>query len=135
MGEGLSPVSQRDAAESPFSEIISALADRSPGFRAAVFFDDEGETVDYHSFLEPFQTRLTAAHLGVVVSSARQRFSWLGMGQLTRLEIVTDRLELVTAAMGDGYHLAVVVEAGAWSPELEEEVQRVVVLLREEAGL
>ena len=126
---------QRDSAESPFSEILAELAVCARGFRAAVFFDRDGETIDYHSFLEPFETRLAGAHHGVVVSSARARFAWLGLGQLERLEFCAGWRDSVTVSLGDEYYLTVLVEAGTLDDELNAAVDEVAARLKQEAGL
>jgi predicted regulator of Ras-like GTPase activity (Roadblock/LC7/MglB family) len=128
-------VPQRDSIESPFSAILTALADRIEGFHAAVFFDDEGETVDYHSFLEPFQTRLVAAHNGIVISSADARFRWLGLGGVDRLDVRAGWRDSITVAVGGGYFLTVVLEAGAADDEVDEPIAEAVAALKREAGL
>jgi predicted regulator of Ras-like GTPase activity (Roadblock/LC7/MglB family) len=129
------PEAQRDSAESTFSAILTQLAAGIEGFRAAVFFDDEGEAVDYHSFLEPFETRLIGAHHGIVLASARSRFAWLGLGQVDRLEIRAGWRDTITVALGGGYYLTVVVEAGAATEEIDQAIEVAAAALRSEAGL
>lgn len=126
---------QRDSAESPFSEALSVLAESCAGFRAAVFFDEEGETVDYHSFLDPFETRLVGAYHGVVLTSASARFRWLGLGAVERLEICAGWRDSISVSLGGGYYLTVVLEAGAADENLESAIETAVAALREEAGL
>ena len=46
---------QRDTDASPFCGILARLTEVCPRFEAAVFFDEDGETIDYHSFCDPFQ--------------------------------------------------------------------------------
>lgn len=125
----------RDTAESPFSRVLSALAEGCAGFRAAVFYDAEGETVDYHSFLDPFETRLVGAHHGVVLASASARFRWLGLGAVERLEVRAGWCDTISVSLGSGYYLTVVLEAGAADESLEAAIETAVAALREEAGL
>jgi predicted regulator of Ras-like GTPase activity (Roadblock/LC7/MglB family) len=135
MAESAARSPQRDSAESPFSDILAALAGCCPGFRAAVFFDGDGETVDYHSFLEPFETRLVGAHHGVVMSSARSRFAWLGLGELERLEYNAGWRDSITVSLGGDYYLTVLVETGTVTEELSATIDAVAVRLKQEAGL
>lgn len=102
----------RDVERSAFAEILSHIDGVCPGFRAAIFYDSEGETIDYHSYLDPFDTRLAAAHIGVVASSAARRFTALKWGELEQLEIHATHLDSVTVSMGDGLFISVIVATG-----------------------
>ena len=126
---------QRDVAESPFSAILSRIHTAHPDVVTAVFYDDQGETIDYYSQLDPYDTRLTAAHHGVVVCSATQRMRWLGLGAVEALETCTDRTVTVTAAVGEGTYLTVVVQTTDLDPAFGELIDEVIVQLRLEAGL
>ena len=125
---------QRDMAGSPFGTILERLHAEHDGVVAAVFYDDEGETIDYHSFLDPFDTRLAAAHHGVVVSSATQRMAWLRLGTVQALEVHTDKLASITLPVGGGTFLTVLTAAGALSDPLLESIDSAVIKLRMEAG-
>ena len=102
----------RDMDRSAFAEILSHIDGVCPGFLAAVFYDSEGETIDYHSYLEPFDTRLAAAHIGVIVASAARKFSALQLGKIEQIEIHATHLDSVTVSMGDDLFLSVIVTAG-----------------------
>jgi hypothetical protein len=99
------------------------------------FYDEEGETIDYCSRLDPFQTRLEAAHLGIIASSAAHRARWTGLGSLEWLEIRTDRRESLTVAMGDGLRVSLNLEAGSLGPETLDLLLEAVAHLRLEAGM
>ena len=102
----------RDMERSAFAEILSHIDGVCPGFLAAVFYDGEGETIDYHSYMEPFDTRLAAAHIGVVAASIARRFQALSMGKVEQIEIHASRLDSVTVSMGDDLFLSVIVSSG-----------------------
>ncbi|MBN2342707.1 MAG: hypothetical protein JXX29_16810 [Deltaproteobacteria bacterium] len=102
----------RDTDRSAFADILSHIDGVCPGFKAAVFYDAEGETIDYHSYLDPFDTRLAAAHIGVVVSTATRAFQSLSLGKLEQMEIHADHLDSVTVCMGDDLFLSVIVSSG-----------------------
>lgn len=58
----------RDQHESPFSVILARLCS-STGARAAALVDPEGETVDYAGRLAPYDIRVTAAELQIVLAT------------------------------------------------------------------
>jgi predicted regulator of Ras-like GTPase activity (Roadblock/LC7/MglB family) len=126
---------QRDVDESTFGAILARINAAHREVMVAVFFDDQGETIDYWSQLDPYDTRLTAAHQGVVVCSAIQRMSWLGMGVVEALEVQTDRTVTLTIPVGGGTFLTVVSRGNELTPELNELLDEVIVQLRLEAGI
>jgi len=131
----LSTPPRRDVAESPFASILERLHAAHPQVLTAVFYDELGETIDYHSQLDPFETRLTAAHHGVVVCSALQRMAWLGFGIVEALEVAADKLSTVTIPVGSGTFLTVVTSAGELSDELFAAIDETIEQLRVEADL
>jgi hypothetical protein len=122
-------------AASPFGAILADLEGRCAGFVAAIFYDDQGETIDYHSHLDPFQTRLEAAHLGVLAQSAAHRTRWTGLGALEWLEIRSDRRESLTVAVGDGLRVSLILAAGSLGPGTLDQVLQAAARLRLEAGV
>ena len=126
---------QRDMPTSAFGAILADLERSCGGFLAAIFYDEEGETIDYHSRLDPFQTRLEAAHLGVIARSASHRARWTGLGYLEWLEIRTDRRESLTVPIGDGLCVSLLLEAGNLGPGTVDLLLEAVARLRLEAGI
>jgi hypothetical protein len=122
-------------AASAFGAILAGLERSCGGFLAAIFYDEEGETIDYHSRLDPFQTRLEAAHLGVLARSATHRAHWTGLGYLEWLEIRTDRRESLTVTVGDGLRVSLLLAAGSLEPGTVDLLLEAVARLRLEAGL
>jgi len=120
---------------SAFGGILAGLARSCGGFVAAIFYDEEGETIDYHSNIDPFQTRLEAAHLGVLARSASHRARWLGLGSMEYLEIRTDRRESVTMPVGEGLSVSLILEAGGLGTETMEHLGVAAARLRLEAGI
>jgi predicted regulator of Ras-like GTPase activity (Roadblock/LC7/MglB family) len=125
----------RDSTASPFARILSKLESACEGFETAVFFDNLGETIDYHSYLDPFSARLVAAHHGVLFSSATARLEWLGAGPVTQLQICAGGRDSVTLRVAKGYYLTVVVRAGGLSDALFSRIAEVVDAFRVEAAL
>jgi len=125
----------RDSTASPFAQILSKLESSCDGFETAVFFDDLGETIDYHSYLDPYSARLVAAHNGVLFSSATHRLEWLGAGPMTHMAIYALQRDSVTLRIAKGYYMTVVVRAGSLSEELFSRIVEVAAEFRDEAGI
>jgi len=109
--------------------------DACTGFRAAVFFDSEGETIDYHSFLDPFETRLVAAYVGVFLASADSRCRWLGMGEVDHAVVYGSRWDIIAMPIGEGFSLALVIDAGESDEGTVELLGEAAGALRTEAGI
>jgi predicted regulator of Ras-like GTPase activity (Roadblock/LC7/MglB family) len=129
------PAARRDTKESAFTAILRQLAARMPGFQAAVFFDHEGETIDYHSSLDPFETRLTAAHIGIVMVRAITRFRDFSLGEVRFIEINAEHRDYVSIALGENLFFLVVVAAGNITSRTWGILFETTRMLREEAGL
>ena len=125
----------RDSRESVFSEILSRIETVCAGFEAAVFYDAEGETIDYHSYLAPFDTRLAAAHQGVIMTMAEAKARWLEMGSVKMLEISSPKYDIVTMVLADGYFVTVIAGPGAIGDEVIDGFFEILATLREEAGM
>ena len=125
----------RDMAESAFTETMKSIESAAPGLVAAVFFDSGGETIDYHSYLDPYDTRLAAAHHGVIAECARIQTNWLGTGEIEALEIAAQRWYSLTVAIAEGYYLTVIVEPEGLDADLVAAVDRAAEDIRRESGL
>jgi predicted regulator of Ras-like GTPase activity (Roadblock/LC7/MglB family) len=121
--------------ESAFGVILNTLAQRCPHLLVAVFFDREGETIDYFSYLDPYETRLLAAHTGIVFGSAAFRLRWLGAGELRSIEIVTDTYDIVILPVHSEFYLTAVMKRGGLDGSTLEQLLVAVEKLALEAGL
>ncbi len=119
----------------PFASILAELEPGCAAFETAVFFDGQGEAIDCHTLLDPYDARLIAAYHVVLFLSAQARLEWLGAGRTTQLEIFGAQRESATVSVGDGYYVTVVVRAGGCRDELLARLALVAERLREEAGL
>ena len=124
--------SKRDMPISPFGEILATLANNCDKFEAAIFFDTEGESMDYFSLLDPFVTRLMAAHKGILCQSLRYRMEWLGMGTVNMIEVFSETYETITVCVNEEYNLTIVVRSGGNTPDLHDKIVPVVAMLRDE---
>ena len=135
MAESAQRVLQRDSGESVFSRILSRLESLCEGFRAAVFFDSEGETIDYHSYLDPFDTRLLGAQYGVVLASGATRSGWLGLGSLAMIHVYSWGHEALLFSLGEGFGLLVIMGKNSVSDDILARIDEVIASLIEEAGI
>lgn len=119
----------------PFSRILAGLEAAGAGFETAVFFDDQGEAIDFHSRIDPYGARLVAAYHVVLFLSADARLRWLGAGGVTHVEISSEHRDSVTARVAAGYFVTVVVGPGGVDDALLARIADVAARLREEAGL
>jgi hypothetical protein len=104
------PDSKRDQHESAFTAILGALVARVPGARAAILVDFEGETVDYAGSVDPYASKVAAAHWCVVLDGittraalSPARWVWLRAG----------RSSYLVHALPDGYALVLVLTRAA----------------------
>lgn len=102
------PLAPRDQAESAFASILADLVERVPGARAAALVDVDGETVDYASRSEPFEVRLAAAHLRIVLRELQGMY-----GDTCALSVRASTRSYLAKALPQGYALVLVLTCGA----------------------
>lgn len=99
----------RDMDASPFSAILADLVARLPGAYAAALVDLEGETVDYTGHVDPFDVKVAAAELSLVLKAMKERAlgepHWFVARGATR--------SLMTIALPDGYAVTVLLKKRA----------------------
>ncbi|MBX3249633.1 MAG: hypothetical protein KF901_20825 [Myxococcales bacterium] len=125
----------RDMAESAFTNILRAFWLANAGVLAVAFVDSEGECVDYCSSLPPFDAKVAAAHLRVVVDDVRRFAERRASGEPSHLEIHGRERDLVARSLGDDYLLVVVLAAGETDQAVLHDLEETVVRLRREAGI
>jgi len=96
----------RDQGASPFSSILSRLCEAS-GALATALVDREGETVDYAGRISPYEIKVCAAELRLVLAFT-QEATVAGFAQVTEINIRTGLRSYAVVGLGDGY--AIVVE-------------------------
>ncbi len=117
---------------SPIGEILQILSNNCSEFEAAVLYDSEGETIDYYSYLDPFTTRLLAAHHGILFSSLRRRLKWLDVGAIEMIELQSEAHESITLTVEDEYLLTIIIRRGGNTTQLHENLTSLTALLRNE---
>lgn len=96
----------RDTDTTPFTSILETLLDAVAGAAAVVLVDPEGETVDYAGRGEPFDLRVAAAHIQLVVQGIA-RFGALGAPRWLALR--GRKRSIAAVALPDGYTLGLLL--------------------------
>jgi hypothetical protein len=94
----------RDQAVSAFSGALMRLCDSTAAHGAALV-DAEGETVDYAGYLDPFEIRLVAAELRLVLGVLEAQTSISGAS--TEILIRGTKRSFAVISMPDGYALII----------------------------
>jgi hypothetical protein len=96
--------------ETPFTPILDETLARVPGAYAAALVDREGETVDYAGLADPFDVKITAAHLRICL---RQLEEYGALGRPRWIVIRGAQKSILGRALPDGYALVVLLRRRA----------------------
>jgi hypothetical protein len=100
----------RDVDTTGFTAILQSLVERIPGAYAAALVDALGETVDYAGHGDPFDVRVAAAHLRILLDSIAR----LGtVGSPRWLVLRGAKKSFAASAFPDGYALCVILRPRA----------------------
>jgi hypothetical protein len=104
----------RDQDASPFSAILWRLCEGCAA-HAAALVDKEGETVDYAGRISPYEIRVAAAELRLVLAFTRTA-ELPGWSEVNDIRIRTGQRSYAIIGLGDGY--AIVLELVRYSTSL-----------------
>lgn len=125
----------RDQVESAFTPVLRRLRAAIPQVIAAVFVDVEGECIDYVSEIDPYDAKVNAAHMLMVMDALRRTREKVGVGEPTVLEIFADQRDQWVQRIGDDYVVVVVLEPGYERGELLGALSSACNEFRQEVGL
>lgn len=131
----LLPEAPRDQVETGFTPILRWLFDVEPHVAGVVFVDRDGECVDYCGGLDPFDTKVTGAHMAMVVGFIRERLHVLAAGEPISVVLSSTLRDLVVRRLDDEYTVVVIVKGGMVDESILSGVERLVARLRAHAGL
>lgn len=126
---------ERDQIESSLTAPLRAIYHSTPNVLAAVFVDSEGECVDYCSGLDPFDSKVAAAQLQVVLDGVRHFAGRVSAGRPALLEILGQRRSFLVREVGDGYSVVVVVAGKSIDVAVGWALDECINTLRDETGL
>lgn len=113
----------RDQDESPFALILQDLLALAPFARAAAIVDLEGETVDYAGDIDPFELRVAAATLQLILSDVRECRQ---LGSAFQINLRLGRAGYVLRLLDPHYTLLIIVrKLGTFviSPRVMHEIE------------
>jgi predicted regulator of Ras-like GTPase activity (Roadblock/LC7/MglB family) len=128
-------VPQRDLQGTGFTATLRALVEEVPGLQAVAFCDEEGEVVDYHTYLPPFETKVAGAVLGLLLATVQREAPLLAAGGMRELVVLTDQHVLFVRRSVGEYFLAGVMEAGGALGKLLAALDATEARVLTEAGL
>jgi hypothetical protein len=96
--------------ETSFATILSDLLARLPGAFACALVDLGGETVDYAGVCEPFDIKVAAAHLRIVLNDLEE---YAVLGQPRWVVLRGRRRSFVARRLPEGYALIVILRRRA----------------------
>ncbi len=103
-------IAPRDIDATAFTRILDDLLQRVPGAYAAALVDAEGETVDYSGRGDPFDLKVAAAHLQLVLQGI-DRFGALGTSRW--LVVRGPKKSIAATVLPDGYALVLLLKPRA----------------------
>lgn len=104
-------VPQRDLSGTGFTAALRRLVEDVPGLEAVAFCDEEGEVVDYHTYLAPYDTKVAGAVLGLLLLTVQREAPRLTSGGVRDLVVLTPEHVLFARRSVGDYYLAGVMEA------------------------
>ncbi|HKU44862.1 MAG TPA: hypothetical protein VJR89_42175 [Polyangiales bacterium] len=125
----------RDQADSAFTPILRRLYDQLPSLLAAAFVDVEGECIDYVSRLDPYEAKVNAAHLHVLLARLAPSWAKLGKGEAYALYIEGSAREACVQRVSEEYVLVAVLAAGTDTRQREDAIALACAEFRQEVGL
>lgn len=126
----------RDQAESEFTPLLRRAWARAPEVLAVAFVDQEGECIDYCSALEPFDAKVAAAHMTVVMAEVERGIGALGGGRTRQLVVQASERDLLVRRVSDEHAVvAVTVSGGAGVRAVLDGLEELVSALRHEGRI
>jgi hypothetical protein len=99
---------ERDTDATAFTRILEELLDGVSGSYAAALVDSLGETVDYAGRGDPFDIRIAAAHLQLIL---RWLTTFGALGEPRWIVVKGAQKSLAATALPDGYALALLLRS------------------------
>ena len=78
---------ERDESDTAFTPILRQVRSAVPPVLVAAFVDSQGECIDYVSSIDPYDAKVYAAHLLVLMDAVRESRAKLGLPDAVGLEI------------------------------------------------
>jgi predicted regulator of Ras-like GTPase activity (Roadblock/LC7/MglB family) len=123
----------RDQLETSFTSVLRRLLKVSPTILGVAFVDKHGECVDYCSRIDPFEVKVNAAHLAIVMDEIRRTLDKNTHGEPIKLMLNGTRRHLIARRINDEYTAVLTAGEGAPLRKLMDHLELAAHQLREEA--
>ncbi len=89
------------------NEIIEDLVERTPGARAAILADWEGEAVVTYTSGEQtdYEIKFVGAHHGILLTRAKEMIDRLSLGKPKLISFTHDQFNIITAPVNNDYYI------------------------------
>lgn len=128
-------MTKREQDESSLTVVLRAVAESDASLRAVVFVDQEGECIDYWADLDPFDAKIAAAQMIVVLADASARLAARGFGPVHEVTITSEETQLVATWVSEEYFLVLLRGVEDAPFLLRDAVEQARLALRRDAAL
>ena len=97
----------------PFKRLLTELVEAVPGASGAILADWEGEAVEQHAQVDPYEMKVTAAHWGILVARLKGLQEKHATGRVRESMITTDEQHVIVGTVGDDYTLVMTLNRAA----------------------
>jgi len=97
----------------PFKTLLSKLVEAVPGASGAILADWEGESVEQHSYGDPYDMKVTAAHWGILLTMLKGLQDNYSTGPVQEALISTEEQHVIVGALGADYALVMTMHKNA----------------------
>ena len=126
--------SVRDMDLTAFAKILSDLVMRVPGAYASALVDQGGETVDYAGAGDPFEMKVAAAHIRIILNDLEELGDAHPLGSPRSIVVRGARRSVIGRRLPEGYALVVLLHRRAGFATSERAFSTCERLLAKEAG-
>lgn len=124
--------SERDQVESGFTPLMRRVFRRSRDVLCVVFLDHEGECIDYCSVLDPFDAKVTGAHMSMVLRELREPMKRMMGGEILDFFVTGATRDIIVRRLADEYFVILAVRGGTTDEALLDDIEVMVKQMRAE---
>lgn len=129
------PEHERDQLETAFTPILRRAWGSIPTSLAVAFVDTEGECIDYVSSVEPYEAKVAAAHMLVLMDQLLASRRKLALGEPMLLEVACEQRELWARRVSEEYMLVALLGTGFDRVQVRSVLAEASREFRDEVGL
>ncbi|GLI36831.1 roadblock/LC7 domain-containing protein [Geobacter hydrogenophilus] len=96
-----------------FKAILTELVQSVPGATGAIIADWEGETVDHVALRDDYELKITAAHLGIILTRMKELQGRLSADPVREAVITLADQRVILGPIGDDYLLVLTLDREA----------------------